>query len=182
LCFGVFACVGWLGLTDARKPIEWIIAELPFVGILCFWTGNWIFIGKLHTREGRFLQQMTIAALMIASYQILDGIMVVINFNVGNAATEKIAAALVIIMVVGSACYFGNLCAKQEKSPYLAANSLGASILLALLLIFLPALKDSEFSAKPDYIGTIAPPMFVFRHGETIDTFVYDGRSIFAHE
>jgi MFS family permease len=176
----VFMVADWLELTDTRKPSEWVNAIMPYLLMISAWVVFWGLIGKLHTREGRFGAQSVIAALLIITIIVIDSMISVFNFNIGNPLFDKIGSGIILGAIIGTAISISQQLATQSRKVHVSKWSYGIAAVVVAFIVWLPIQKQREFSQMPEYIYSMAPPSFVLRRGETIDEFVADSSSVFS--
>ena len=141
--------------------------------------GFWALLGRFARHEAFFLAQYSLILIASLSILLVEAVFSVLHYNTGFILFSEGASQLLVLVII-AVLISANLALATSmnwRSRWLASSSFVG----ILLLIFVAGeiKRWDEFSSRPQYVGNITAPTFLFVDGQSNRVFLEQTETLF---
>ena len=141
--------------------------------------GFWALLGRFARNEAFFLAQYSLILIASLSILLVEAVFSVLHYNTGFILFSEGASQLLVLVII-AVLISANLALATSmnwRSRWLASSSF---VGILLLIIVAGEIKRwGEFSSRPQYVGNIAAPTFLFVDGQSNEVFLEQTETLF---
>lgn len=181
VAFAIATAEQWLNTFTAIVWQELAIGVIGVITVGLLIAAFWSIVGRVIKHEGRFQTQLA----LVMSYLLIQSVIVssyeLVQFNTLNMGLSVSAFLLISYILLATFVWLAlHVATHLDSDSRVRFSVIVATVLLGVSL-YPEALKQSEFSATPEYIQKVKPPFLRFTNGDEEKTFFVEAGALFEH-
>ncbi|MEX2354143.1 MAG: FHA domain-containing protein [Gammaproteobacteria bacterium] len=180
LTFSVYALRQWQNMFGAFEWQDIVNISLVIFGSALAITIFWAVIGRILRHQANFRKQWTIVLIFMVGQYLLSILYDLVLFNTLDYMLSMAVMILFECVLVAILLWFNLYLATNQSASQRLKTAVAVSLVLMVLSVYSEFVFRPEFSATPDYVRVLKPPLYLFAGTVTEEEFIADAADVFA--